>query len=113
MNKKQSSEMAVRIKKQRKTLGFTQESFSELVGITVSSYSKIENAFQNPSLDTMIKIADKLNLSIDYIVYGYDREKQEVPDNIEDLTSLLDFVNSDKLKHAGEVISRISKIKKK
>jgi transcriptional regulator with XRE-family HTH domain len=107
MTQKRQKEMANRIKKQRKAAGYTQDTFSEAIGISMSSYSKIENAFQSPSLSTIILIADKLNISIDYFVYGFEKEK---PENTK-LESLLNFANNEMLLHTSEVISQITKMK--
>jgi len=111
MENKQLKEMANRIKKRRSALGYTQEKFSEIIGLSMSSYSKIENAFQKPSLDTVIKIADKLDTSIDFIVLGSeDRKPREVGDT-EKLASILEFLDNDKLQYISELAGRLSKIK--
>lgn len=62
--------MSKRIKKRRKQLGFTQEQMAEKIDLTSSSYTKIENAFQTPSLRTLNKISLVLHISLDYIVFG-------------------------------------------
>ena len=50
MDKERKRELSARIKAHRKYRGLTQEQAAEQVGITYSSYVKIENAFQTPSL---------------------------------------------------------------
>ena len=67
LNKK---ELARRIKAQRKYKGYTQEQVAELIGITYSSYVKIENAFQTPSLVTLATISKVLEISLDWLVFG-------------------------------------------
>ncbi len=62
--------LAQRIKMQRYYLGLTQEQAAEAIGITYSSYVKIENAFQTPSLKTLATIAMVLNISLDWLVFG-------------------------------------------
>lgn len=66
----QKVELSRRIKAQRKYLGLTQEQVAEKVGITYSSYVKIENAFQCPSLSTLASISLTLNISLDKLVFG-------------------------------------------
>jgi transcriptional regulator with XRE-family HTH domain len=107
MSKKQLREMAERIKKQRKAAGYTQEAFSEAIGISMSSYSKIENAFQSPSLDTIMRIADKLNYTIDYFVYGFEKVAND------EVASILEFANDEMLLHVGEIINKITQINRK
>lgn len=63
-------ELARRMKAQRKYLGLTQEQVAEAVGITYSSYVKIENAFQTPSLVTLATISQVLQISLDWLVFG-------------------------------------------
>lgn len=109
--KVQQKEMANRIKARRAGLGFTQEQFAEIIGISYSSYVRIENAFQNPALKTLIKIAKNLDLTLDYIVFGEDNGKLNDVTDAELLKALIDFSDSDKLKHASEVLNKIVKLK--
>jgi len=111
MDKKQLKEMSNRIKERRAALGYSQEEFSEKISISVSSYTKIENAFQKPSLDTVIRIADNLDVSIDYIIHGTEDKKPRKVDNTEKLKSLLEFLDSDKLQYISDLTNRLSKIK--
>jgi len=70
MMKLNQREMANRMKAQRKYLGLTQEQVAEAVGITYSSYVKIENTFQSPSLETLVAISQVLQTSLDWLVFG-------------------------------------------
>jgi len=109
--KKIQREMANRIKERRKSLKYTQEQFAEIIDITTSSYRRIENAFQRPSLDTLIKIAQNLKISLDYIVLGKNENFADSPTVAEMLTALLDFSDPDKVKHAAEILIKLTKIK--
>jgi transcriptional regulator with XRE-family HTH domain len=111
MNKKQQKEMANRIKERRTALGYTQEEFSEKIEISASSYTKIENAFQKPSLDTIIKIAENLNISIDYLIHGLSEAKPREVENTEKIASLLEFLDTEKLQYISDLSNRLSKIK--
>ena len=53
----------------------TLEQISEKIGISYQTYRKIEKGLNNPSFETMIKIAEMYNLSIDYLL-GYTNEKK-------------------------------------
>ena len=105
--------MANRIKSRRESLGFTQEGFCEVIGLSASSYTKIENAFQKPALDTLIRIAQHLDLSLDYIVFGTDSGNAKEPLDADMLNALLKFADDDKLLHTSDVLARIAKIKGK
>jgi len=109
MIKNQQKAMADRIKSRREFLGFTQERFCEVIDLSASSYTKIENAFQKPSLDTLIKIAKKLDLSLDYIVFGTEEQKPEKL-NTDVLNSLLECFDAKKLLHTSDFLSKIGRI---
>lgn len=48
--------------------GLTQSDVAKLVPMTQSSYSRIENGFQEPNLKQLKRIAEVLNTSIDYLL---------------------------------------------
>lgn len=48
--------------------GLTQADVAKLVPMTQSSYSRIENGFQEPNLSQLKKIAEVLNVSLDYLL---------------------------------------------
>lgn len=107
MTSKDLKAMASRIKEQRKQLHFTQESFSEVINLSLSSYSKIENAHQKPSLDTLIVIAKFLDVPIDYLVHGNETNKPIPKDHMDVLQSIIDSIEVNKIKHTTHVIDRI------
>jgi len=113
LTKTQQKEMADRIKSRRESLGFTQESFCEIIELSASSYTKIENAFQKPALDTLIKIAEHLELSLDYIVFGTEERKPKTVADTDVLSSLLEYADDEKLLHASELLAKIAKIKRR
>ena len=61
--------MANRLKDLRLELGLSQPDMAEYVGLSVNSYLKLERDFMkfNPSLNSVLKIADKLGVSVDYL----------------------------------------------
>ena len=56
-----------RIQELRKEQKRTQINVSTLLGIDQSYYSKIEKGQHNIKLETLIKIADFYNVSLDYL----------------------------------------------
>lgn len=111
MTEIQIKEMAGRIKARREALGFTQESFCEAIDLSASSYTKIENAFQKPALDTLIRIAIHLDLSLDYIVFGSEKRKPKKVLDTDILKVLLESTDSDALQSAGAFLIKAAKIK--
>lgn len=61
--------MANRLKELRLELGLSQPDMAEYVGLSINSYLKLERDFMkyNPSLNSILKIADKLGVSLDYL----------------------------------------------
>lgn len=57
------------IRKLRKKQKLSQEAVAKKVGITYSTLAKLESgANKNPTLDTLWKIADSFEVSLDYLV---------------------------------------------
>ncbi|MCL2077828.1 MAG: helix-turn-helix transcriptional regulator [Oscillospiraceae bacterium] len=110
MTSTELKEMAIRIKNRRKDLRFTQEQFAEIIGISASSYTRIENAFQKPSLDTLIKISQNLRISLDYIVLGSEKEKFYLLDRVDLMEAFLAFADKEKLLHTISVLDKFIKI---
>jgi len=101
--------MAGRIKKRRDALGYTQEKFAETIDLTSSSYTKIENAFQQPSLDSLIRISEKLDVSLQYLVFGGEHEPKT--DDVEVMRSIFGSVDAEKMEHVKDLLARIIKAK--
>jgi len=56
-------DLGKKIKEFRQLKGFTQESFAEALGISVTAMSKIETGMNFPSADTIEKITKALNVT--------------------------------------------------
>lgn len=54
----------------------TQEELAEKVGITSSFLSNIETGKRKPSFETLIQIAECLELSLDYLILDKDLDKK-------------------------------------
>ena len=49
-------------------MGFTQQELADKLNISLNFMGKIEVAFSKPSLDTLIEIADKLEIPVSELV---------------------------------------------
>ena len=54
----------------------TQEELAEELDITPAFLSNIETAKRKPSLNKFLEIADKLNMSLDYLIYNKNVQKE-------------------------------------
>ena len=66
-----------RVAKERKKNKLTQEQLAEKIGMTNNYISNIENNYSIPSLETLIKICEELNITPDSLLIGtvYSSEK--------------------------------------
>ncbi|MFW6377585.1 MAG: helix-turn-helix domain-containing protein [bacterium] len=57
-----------RLKQLRKENNLTQKELSEILNIGESTLSHYENKDREPNFDTLIKIADLFDVSLDYLL---------------------------------------------
>ena len=57
-----------RLRRCRKARKLTQQNMADLLEVTLNSYQKYEQAERSPSLDTLVKTADILDVSTDYLL---------------------------------------------
>lgn len=65
-----------RIRNGRKTKGFTQEAFSELLGISTEHLSRIETGSYRPSLSLIEKISSILEITEEELMFGREIEAE-------------------------------------
>lgn len=61
-----------RVKTLREESGFTQQHLAEVLNLTSGAVSHYENGTNEPTIDTLIRMADVLNVSVDYLVGNAD-----------------------------------------
>lgn len=64
-----------RIKEIRNNNGLTQKEFAELLGVSESAVKKWELNKVDPTVAVLNTIADKFNLTVDYIIMRTDNPK--------------------------------------
>ena len=57
-----------RLKELRKKAHLTQQQLGDMVGVTKVSVCCYENGTRTPTLDTLIDLADSLNVSLNYLL---------------------------------------------
>lgn len=75
------------IKREREKAGYTQERFSELIGIGPKSLSAIEQGRVGISLSLLLRISKFLGISTDTILLP-EQQRNEVDDLIEKLQNI-------------------------
>lgn len=63
-------EIGRRMKAKRRSLRRSQEEIANAINISVSFYGNIERGKRIPSVDTLVAIANELDVSADYLLSG-------------------------------------------
>ena len=58
----------MRLKESCMKCSFTQQNIADKLGLSLNAYQKYEQKEREPSLDTLIRIADILDASIDFLL---------------------------------------------
>ena len=77
-----------RIQKQRQNLGISQESLAEKMDRATKYCSDIERGICGMSVETMLSFSENLDMSLDYMMYGFKPEKED-NENIEKPSSAI------------------------
>lgn len=107
-----------RIRCTRENLGLSRESFAELVGLSAFYIGQIERDERNMSIDSLLKICDTLNVSIDLILRGYlkymdniyimeklnDYSADEIDNLTREIITLLSATSNDNIKIIKDII---------
>jgi len=97
--------IGARIKEIRSKRGITQDQLSERMEINPKYLSSIERGKENPTLNTLLKLSESLEVSLDEV---FSLVEIEDPDKRKSLIiSLLDEANDEQLKLAFKILSAI------
>ena len=64
------NEIGQRLKDIRKKNGYTQEEFSELMGMSLNYYGKIERGEGRLSIEKLIFLHEKMNVDLNFLLTG-------------------------------------------
>ena len=98
------------IRKRRKELGLTQEKAAEMIDISASFYSHIENGSKSASVKTMRKIAHCLEVSLDSLVLDNQEERKLEDPTLEKIVYRLNKMNEKQKKFVLEMLKVIDNI---
>jgi transcriptional regulator with XRE-family HTH domain len=82
--------IAINTMRLRKEFGFTQFMLSEKSGITQGMLSDIENSRSNPSIKTLERLAQALNVSVLELMKDPEINNQSLKDKLEAVEQLSD-----------------------
>lgn len=92
------------IKREREKAGFTQDQFSELLGIGSKSLSSIERGVVGVSLTTLLRICDVLHISANALLY-----EQAQKNDADSITMQLQRLSPEQFQIASDVITNLIK----
>lgn len=90
MNK---AEIGTRIKICRKIKKFTQETLAEKIDVSPHYIYEIERGSKTMSLETLILISESLNVSVDYLLFGHQKDDCIQQDELYTLINGLSYEN--------------------
>ncbi|EGW38494.1 helix-turn-helix transcriptional regulator [Desulfosporosinus sp. OT] len=70
-------ELGERIAKRRKVLNLTQDNVAEATGLSNNHISNIENNHSIPSIETLLKLCEVLDITPDYFLLGIFRHTND------------------------------------
>lgn len=98
-------EMGRRIAKRRKLLNLTQEEISEATGLSNNHISNIENSHSIPSIETLMKVCEQLDVTPDYVLLGITKDSNE--ELVSQINQKLKLCGEKKLKLINNFITYI------
>lgn len=84
-----------RISELRERRGWTQEELANSVGITRAALSHYEKNRRKPDFDTLTRLADRFNVSIDYLIGRTNEEKAVLDPVARDFVDNLELSDED------------------
>lgn len=90
------------IKREREKANFTQDQFSELLGIGSKSLSSIERGVVGVSLTTLMRICDILHISANVLLY-----EQNQKNDAESIALQLNMLNAEQFEIASDAMTNL------
>ena len=92
------------IKREREKAGFTQDRFSELLGIGSKSLSSIERGVVGVSLSTLLRICDILHISANMLLY-----EQVQKNDVDSIAQQLKMLSAEQFEIVSDVMRNFIK----
>ena len=97
-----------RLRKIREEKRMSQTEVAQTMKMLPTQYNKVENGNVNPTLETLVKISEALDVSLDVIVYGYSRHKVKPEDaSLSDKLERLEKLPPEEKYIANEVLNLV------
>ncbi|CAK7030888.1 helix-turn-helix transcriptional regulator [Tissierella sp.] len=114
-------DVGLRIRLEREKLGLSREKFAEITGSSSFYIGQLERGDRKMSVDTLVNISNVLNVSVDYLLYGYtyymeniciseafdDIYKESIDDDLKELLNVLKGSSKEQLSLIKDVCKLI------
>ena len=91
----------------------TQQEVADFIQINQNTYSNYENEKTQPPIETLIKIADYFNVSLDYLCgRQYNNQIGYIPDSKKDIIKKIIQLDDNVIKKADAYISALIYVSK-
>lgn len=99
-----------RLKIARKNKKYTQEELAELVMTTKATISNYENGYSTPSIDMLLLLSSKLDVSVDFLLGNEEKEFDQIDSNF--TKSELEIIKGSLNDRKSEIDSILLKIER-
>jgi len=100
------SVIGANIKRRRKDFGLTQGVLAKEIGLSTVFISQIENGVRKPSLETLVKIAGVLNVSVDLLLTPTENNESQAL--IKEVVSILQKRRLEQIELFFDVVKQIN-----
>lgn len=94
-----------RIRKERGKLGLSREEFAEIIGLSDYYVGQLERGERQMSLPVLVKIANCLHVSLDYLIFGKTANDAYY---VHDARNIYEACDSDKDREINSLLNKCS-----
>lgn len=98
-----NKDIGLRIRKEREGLKLSREDFAEIIGLSDYYIGQLERGERQMSLPSLVKVANCLHISLDYLVFGIYNDSSFVNEPFNNYE-----INSKKLEEINKLLNKCS-----
>lgn len=99
--------IGLRIKEQRKSLHYTQESLAEKVDVSSHYIYEIEKGLKTMSLPLLMELSNELGISTDYLLFGSEATRPDPDKEKDNLEFIIEKIPKEKRNTIANILEVI------
>lgn len=111
MNTKIRREIGRRTQRRRQAKGYTQEKMAELVGVSITTISRLETGERMVGVIKLMQIAEALGVTADALLYDPETKMPEADEWDERITCVLEECSSREKEYIWKMASEFLKLR--